>query len=350
MDNLRFYQNLENSVYKRNYSDQMINILSNIEKNINPHVAFLNLNLENEYYTNVTLDNIDPYVDSYYTYLSSSFFGNKKIGIKSEWIYFEMLRRITSIIDENKEKFSNLYNGRNDKINLIHKFDLNTGFKMDKFTSYLLEQIIRTSNFDISVFSNISKSIDSKIAFNLISLFSGKNYYEYFLEGAQGCQGPPQSKAPDYKGFEGIYILDTIDDYEKMHSNILYLIDVLGKIDKSILKYLEECRSFTENLIDNIKLGNFSQSEFLNNLLFESRDILNHGNNLLITINYGKNINNIPSEEVEFIPYDITFGLSLVKDHNYIEDLKVPHYGYVMYQRYLNKKQKFYKNNLLLND
>lgn len=350
MINLEFYQDLESKVYKRNYTDQVIDVISKEEKNINPHIAFLNSrNSGISSYTNVTINNIDPYVDSYYTYLSSSFFKNQNIGIKAEWIYFEMVRKIVSIVVDNKEKFNDIYNGRDIKMNLLHTFSLNEGFDINKFSECLVEQTTKNTNFDLSILSNISESENSKTAFNLISLFSCKNYYEFFAVGTQGCQGMPKNKTLEYKGFKNIYILDTINEYRVLYSNIMYLTKVLGSIDTSVSEYLNKCEIFTEKLIDAIECG--PESGFLRDLLFESRDILNYKNNLLIVVNYSENVDDLPLEEVKFIPHDITFGLSLVKDHDSIKDLKIPYYGYVMYERYLkdtNKihgKQGHYENN-----
>lgn len=355
MDNtkLEFYSSLEKSIFERKYTDQMVSILSSVEERITPHIAFFNLkNLDSSpgcvYQTNVNLDNINPKIDSYYSYLKLSFFENKSAAIKAEWIYFEILRNITDIISNNKEKFKTIYTGSDTKLDIIHKFKLTDGFDIRKFSNDLVNEISKKVNFDFSVFSNLSDSENSEIAFNLISLSSSKNYFNFFAAGVQGCQGSAYQKPhKKYDGFGDIHVLDSIDDYKMLQKSINYLIYIFGPLnnihDDKMSRYLSECNKFIGNLVKAMESNN---SEFLSDLLFESREVLNHDNNLLIVVNYAENPSDDTLEKIGFIPHDITFGLSLIKDHDTIKDLKIPYYGYVMYKRYLSDKLVQYNSGI----
>lgn len=331
--------------------------LSSREDTCDPQVAFFNsknLKLDpklkyNRYCTNIKSEDIDLRVNSYFDYLKLCFFENQNVGIKAEWIYFEMLRKISNIIVDNPDEFRDIYNGRSDyKIQLLHIFDLESGFSMEAMASDLSSQMMSNVRFN-DIITNLSSSIESKTSFNLMSMFSGKNYYEYFAFGFQGSQGPPIPPPKKYDGFKSIIILDDIKMYQKLKDNINYLIEFFAKNNNEMMRYLQICKSFIEKLSESINHPRKNSSKsFLWNILVESESILNIKNNLLVTLNYAEDDGSHNPYSHEFSPHDISFGICMVKNHLDM-DLKVPEYGWVMWQRYfeINKYRILDKSKLL---
>lgn len=342
----KWHENEELSLHGRKITDYHVEYLSKIESRVDPQIAFLNLkNLKpqsglNRVFTNIDNDLLHPFINSYYDYLKYSFFNNRRVAIKSEWIYFEMLRKIGSIISDRKniDKFKEIFNGRENKIHLLHIFDIRQGFSMSKMSNDLFCEISKNVKFNTNILKNLSNSEDSDTAFNLITMFSGKNYYEYFALGNQGCQGAhiPAFTNKEYLGFESVIFLDGEVNYETLYNNIDYLKENFGKLDVGLGSYLEKCKLFVKK----IQISINKNSEFLENILKESKEILDIDNNILLTLNYAECYSNCNPLEIDYAPHDISVGLCLVRPHNDIPNLQIIDYGWVMWRRY------FEENNL----